>query len=100
MAKIGRFQSNSTIDSRQRSRLTVRGYNGNVEKKVDFVTGLFEQEVKVADVFNQDEMIDIVGVCNDDLKGSIDREVVLLLGEVGTWQLVGLQPVCFGSSRE
>merc|ERR1712160_143183 len=36
---------------------------GNVEKKVDFVTGLFEQEVKVADVFNQDEMIDIVGVC-------------------------------------
>lgn len=34
---------------------------GNTEKKVDFVTGLFEQEVKVADVFSQDEMIDIIG---------------------------------------
>jgi len=36
---------------------------GTVEKKVDFITGLFEQEVKIADVFNQDEMVDIVGVC-------------------------------------
>ena len=27
------------------------------------VNHIFEQEVKVADVFNQDEMIDIVGVC-------------------------------------
>jgi len=34
---------------------------GSVEKKVDFVTGLFEQEVKVADVFSQDEMIDVIG---------------------------------------
>jgi len=34
---------------------------GTVEKKVDFVTGLFEQEVKVADVFSQDEMIDVIG---------------------------------------
>eukprot|EP00401_Gymnodinium_catenatum_P039626 CAMPEP_0117484638 /NCGR_PEP_ID=MMETSP0784-20121206/14558_1 /TAXON_ID=39447 /ORGANISM="" /LENGTH=431 /DNA_ID=CAMNT_0005279211 /DNA_START=72 /DNA_END=1365 /DNA_ORIENTATION=- len=34
---------------------------GTVEQKVDFVTGLFEQEVKVADVFAQDEMIDIIG---------------------------------------
>jgi len=33
---------------------------GSVEKKVDFVTGLFEQEVKVADIFSQDEMIDII----------------------------------------
>merc|ERR1712084_112516 len=29
--------------------------------KVDFVTGLFEQEVKIADVFSQDEMIDVIG---------------------------------------
>jgi large subunit ribosomal protein L3e len=35
---------------------------GTTEKKVDFVTGLFEQEVKVADVFAQDEMIDFIGV--------------------------------------
>lgn len=35
---------------------------GTVAEKVDFVTGLFEQEIKVADVFKQDEMIDVVGV--------------------------------------
>merc|ERR1711979_66568 len=34
---------------------------GDVAKKVDFVRGLFEQEVKVADVFSQDEMIDVIG---------------------------------------
>jgi len=34
---------------------------GTTSAKVDFVTGLFEQEVKVADVFSQDEMIDIIG---------------------------------------
>jgi len=34
---------------------------GSTEKKVDFVTGLFEQEVKVADVFGQDEMCDMIG---------------------------------------
>ena len=33
-------------------------------------------------------------------KGSIDREAVLLLGDTGEWQFIGLQPVCFGSSRE
>merc|ERR1711920_294289 len=35
---------------------------GTVAEKVDFVTGLFEQEVKVADVFEQNEMIDVIGV--------------------------------------
>jgi len=35
---------------------------GTIEKKVDFVMGLLEQEVKVADVFAQDEMIDVIGV--------------------------------------
>jgi len=35
---------------------------GTPEKKVDFAMGLFEQEVKVADVFEQDEMIDAIGV--------------------------------------
>jgi len=34
---------------------------GTTEQKVDFVTNLFEQEVKVADVFGQDEMIDCIG---------------------------------------
>merc|ERR1719316_1408767 len=35
---------------------------GTTEQKVDFVTKLFEQEVKVADVLNQDEMVDAIGV--------------------------------------
>merc|ERR1719275_105098 len=35
---------------------------GTTEKKVDFVMGLLEREVKVADVFAQDEMIDVIGV--------------------------------------
>jgi len=34
---------------------------GTTEQKVDFALNLFEKEVKVADVFNQDEMIDIIG---------------------------------------
>jgi large subunit ribosomal protein L3e len=34
---------------------------GSTEAKVDFVTGLFEREVKIADVFEQDEMIDAIG---------------------------------------
>merc|ERR1711957_176427 len=34
---------------------------GTPEQKVDFAMGLFEQEVKVADVFGQDEMCDIIG---------------------------------------
>merc|ERR1712039_967323 len=34
---------------------------GTTATKVDFVTGLFEQEVKIADVFSQDEMIDVIG---------------------------------------
>jgi len=35
---------------------------GTTEKKVDFVMGLFEQEVKIESVFSQDEMIDTIGV--------------------------------------
>lgn len=34
---------------------------GTVDQKIDFAMGLFEQEVKVADVFGQDEMVDIIG---------------------------------------
>jgi len=34
---------------------------GTTAQKVDFAMGLFEQEVKVADVFGQDEMCDIIG---------------------------------------
>jgi len=34
---------------------------GTTAAKVDFITGLFEQEVKIADVFSQDEMIDVIG---------------------------------------
>lgn len=34
---------------------------GTVAQKVDFITGLFEQQVKIADVFSQDEMVDTIG---------------------------------------
>jgi len=34
---------------------------GTTAQKVDFCTGLFEQDIKVADVFSQDEVIDCVG---------------------------------------
>lgn len=35
---------------------------GNVDKKVDFCTGLFEKEIRVKDVFEVAEMIDCIGV--------------------------------------
>lgn len=35
---------------------------GNVPQKVDFSTGLFEKEVTVDSVINQDEQVDIMGV--------------------------------------
>jgi len=35
---------------------------GSTSDKVDFIQNLFEQEIKVADVFSQDEMIDCIGV--------------------------------------
>merc|ERR1712194_654340 len=35
---------------------------GDVSSKVDFCKGLFEKEVRVTDVFKQNEMIDIIGV--------------------------------------
>merc|ERR1712224_402330 len=34
---------------------------GTTEQKIDFAVNLFEKEVPVASVFNQDEMIDIIG---------------------------------------
>lgn len=35
---------------------------GSIADKIDFCTNLFENDVKVADVFKQNEMIDIIGV--------------------------------------
>eukprot|EP00927_Polykrikos_kofoidii_P001075 TRINITY_DN1038_c0_g1_i6.p1 TRINITY_DN1038_c0_g1~~TRINITY_DN1038_c0_g1_i6.p1 ORF type:complete len:404 (-),score=53.42 TRINITY_DN1038_c0_g1_i6:244-1455(-) len=34
---------------------------GTTEAKVDFVTGLFEREVKVSEVFDQSEVVDVIG---------------------------------------
>jgi len=34
---------------------------GSTAEKVDFAMGLFEQKVNIADVFSQDEMVDIIG---------------------------------------
>ena len=45
--------------------------------------------------------IDTKDMASDALtKGSIDREVVMLLSSAGIWEFIGLPPVCFGSSRE
>jgi len=47
---------------------------GTVAEKVDFVKGLFEQGVKIADVFDQDEMIDCLGVTKGKgVQGVISR---------------------------
>jgi len=35
---------------------------GNPSDKVDFITNLFEQEVRVTDAFAQNEMVDLIGV--------------------------------------
>ena len=45
--------------------------------------------------------IDTKDMASDALtKGSIDREVVMLLSSTGVWKFIGLPPVCFGSSCE
>jgi len=49
------------IGSKKANIKEIQINGGTTEQKVDFVTGLFEQEVKIADVFNQDEMVDIIG---------------------------------------
>jgi len=51
-AKIGQKKANI-------KEIQING--GTVEQKVDFVTGLFEQEVKIDSVFSKDEMIDTIG---------------------------------------
>merc|ERR1712072_357867 len=35
---------------------------GNISDKIDFCTGLFEKEIKVDSVFQQNEMLDCIGV--------------------------------------
>jgi large subunit ribosomal protein L3e len=54
VTKVKSGQKNAHIKA-----LQVNG--GSVAAKVDFVKGLFEQEVKVDSVFSQDEMIDMIG---------------------------------------
>ena len=45
--------------------------------------------------------IDTKDVASDALtKGSIDREVVMLMSSTGIWEFIGLPPACFGSSCE
>merc|ERR1711865_1232430 len=52
-AKIGKKKANI-------KEIQING--GTTAQKVDFAMGLFEPEVKIADVFNQDEMCDLIGV--------------------------------------
>jgi len=35
---------------------------GSTEAKVDYAYGLFEKEIKLADVFSKDEMLDVIGI--------------------------------------
>merc|ERR1719263_1954832 len=54
-------QSKAKIGAKKANIKEIQINGGTTEKKVDFVVDLFEKEVKVADVFGQDEMIDIIG---------------------------------------
>jgi len=42
--------------------MEVQVNGGSIAQKVDFARGKFEQEVRVAEVFNQNEMLDVIGV--------------------------------------
>jgi large subunit ribosomal protein L3e len=42
--------------------LEVQVNGGSIAQKVDFARGKFEQEVRVAEVFNQNENLDVIGV--------------------------------------
>jgi large subunit ribosomal protein L3e len=55
--QIGKFK----IGQKKAHIKEIQINGGTTEAKVDFAVGLFEKEVKVADVFNQDEMVDIIG---------------------------------------
>jgi len=50
------------IGSKKAHLKEIQVNGGSTPDKVDFIRGLFEQEVKIADVFSQDEMIDVIGV--------------------------------------
>merc|ERR1740123_860354 len=50
------------LEQKRRTSKKSRSMEAQPKKKVDFVMGLLEQEVKVADVFAQDEMTDVIGV--------------------------------------
>jgi ribosomal protein L3 len=43
--------------------------------EVDFVMGLFEQQVKIEDVFAQDEMIDVIGTTKGCLGAGVTFDV-------------------------
>merc|ERR1712066_684037 len=70
---------------------------------VDYVTGLFEQEVKIADVFAQNEMIDIIGATKGEgIDGVVTRWGVTRLPRkthrglrkvacIGTWHPARVQ---------
>jgi large subunit ribosomal protein L3e len=42
--------------------LEIQVNGGSIQEKVDFARSHFEKEVRVASVFNQDEMLDVIGV--------------------------------------
>lgn len=54
----------SKLNLRQKKNhiMEIQINGGNVPQKVDFATGLFEKEVTVDSVFQQDEHMDIIGV--------------------------------------
>jgi len=54
IGKVGLVQKKAHI-----KEIQING--GTTAEKVDFVRNLFEQQVKLADCFSQDEMVDIIG---------------------------------------
>jgi large subunit ribosomal protein L3e len=52
----------SALKSKKAHIKEIQVNGGSVAQKVDFCMGLFEQEVKAADVLSQDEMVDVIGV--------------------------------------
>jgi len=55
MRKVGLRQKKAHI-------MEIQVNGGTIPEKVDFARGLFEKEVPVTSVFNQDDMIDVIGV--------------------------------------
>lgn len=66
--------SKTSIGQKKAHIMEIQVNGGNTAQKVDFVTKLFEQSVTVSSVFNDFEMIDVIGVTKGKgVKGVVSR---------------------------